>query len=507
VDYDLYQWVEHHIQAYPWVIIAATLTHSFACMFHFTNAVMSAKVMRARVDLKDNPLIKLFLVSNALCSVLRVWAVQEIVYHASPSQSIQLLSTMASIITLACLWPLIPILIRLPSFEKLDDVNQALNHKVDELAQALLDLKREKDEKEEVQNSLLQSQKMEAVGQLTGGIAHDFNNLLFAVGGNLELIRHSPASPKVPRWVSTAIEAVERAAHLTAQLLTFSRVQKLQLKEVKLQPLINNLKDMIKRTIGTNIKIILNPVCNVTIMADPVQLELALLNLALNSRDAMPEGGTLTIGVVIVEDFVEIDVSDTGTGIPPAIMSKIFDPFFTTKDIGKGTGLGLSMVYGVATQSKGEVYIKKSSLKGTTITIKIPRVVNTTTDAEYNAVAAILTPISSKTILLIDDDANVRQTLRDILVMKDHVVTMSEDGVDALSHLKTNRPDLILVDYAMPVMNGDQVMKAAKLIYPDINIAFVTGFSDTEALKGYTVLKKPFKIEDIEVLLHTFFDN
>ncbi len=234
---------------------------------------------------------------------------------------------------------------------------------------------------------------MEALGQLTGGIAHDFNNLLTVVVGGLDLIVRRAEDPKLERYARNALEAAERGARLTAQLLAFSRVQKLEVRPTLVAPLIANMRPLLRNVLGPGIekKIDLHTTA-VPVLADPTQLELAVLNLAINARDAMPGGGLLSITtrpIVITDDpemdpgeYVELSIGDTGTGMPDEVMARAFEPFFTTKEIGKGTGLGLSMVYGVARQSGGTARIDSRAGEGTTVRLYFPRAKGAVADAE-----------------------------------------------------------------------------------------------------------------------------
>ena len=491
----------------PVLVGAHVVSDTVTAISYFTIPIALIRLVGGRRDIKFGWIFYLFatfILACGLTHVMMIWNLWHGDYGIEALVKIVMAS--ASLGTAIVLWPMIPHLIAIPSTQHLKDLNEKLELSNKELATALIKLQSETEEKERAQAILIQSQKMEAVGQLTGGIAHDFNNLLMGISGNFELIKNNPGSERISKWVGTGIDAVARAAHLTAQLLTFSRVQKLQLKEIHLQPLLSNLMEMITRTIGPDVRVMLKSQDDVVIKADPIQLELAILNLSLNARDAMSGGGNITISTNVINGAVEIDVTDTGSGIPEELVSRVFEPFFTTKDIGKGTGLGLSMVYGVASQSGGDVYIKKTSPKGTTITISMPLVVL----VEEVTVSIDQTDLLSKsgnnqTILLIDDDDTVRETLSEILLTMGYYVEMAEDGVVALNYLKNNKPDLILVDYAMPVMNGAAVVKAAQLIYSDVPIVFVTGYSESSALEGYTVLKKPFVIQDIKRLLNTIF--
>jgi signal transduction histidine kinase len=388
------------------------------------------------------------------------------------------------------LWKVFPQLIKLPTFDHLATVNAHLEQTIAELTD-------EKEQHLKVQEKLIQSQKMEAVGQLTGGIAHDFNNLLQAIGGNLELIRRNPLSSKIDRWLGNSIESVARAAHLTGQLLTFSRDQKLDLKEISLLTCMTNLKNMVNRVMGIAITIVMEDIDDVIIFVDPIQLELALLNLSLNARDAIVDKGTITFSTQCDDHHVEINVTDTGHGIPEPIASKIFDPFFTTKDIGKGTGLGLSMVHSVMLQFEGDVYIKQTSPKGTTFTLSLPLVANRPVPAKHDVVVVS----DQKHVLVIDDERVVREILEDFVQEAGYRVDTCEDGAEALVFLKTTKPDLVLCDFAMPMMTGDEVSRAIKMIYPDLPLVFVTGYAKSDTMGDHLVLKKPFGADKIKAII------
>ena len=482
-----------------WPTYASAVANVLATISYFIIPFLLIKRAKAGAEFKFSLKFWSFFICNVVHGLARIGVIWITNPNYQKAEMIFKFTTSISAIgAVISLWLILPLLVTVPSKQNLEDT-------VEKLAAAVKALEEEKVEKEKAQNILHQSQKMEAVGRLTGGIAHDFNNLLLAISGNLELIKCNPRSEKVNKWVGTGIDAVARAAHLTAQLLTFSRVQKLQLKEVQLMPLLKEVKDMVTRTIGPDIKVTINSTDDVTIKADPVQLELAILNLCLNSRDVMLEGGTLTITTNIDNNNVEINVTDTGSGIPDDVVARVFEPFFTTKDIGKGTGLGLSMVYGVATQSGGDVYIKKTSSKGTTISISMPMVEVEIPLATPESTAVSSNILSSKTIFIIDDDKSVRETLCEMLVSIGHDVKAFEDGVEALTYLKNHKPDLVLVDYIMPVMNGAAVFKATKLIYPDVPISYVTGYSESSVTNGHFVLKKPFSIKDLQNLIQDIF--
>ncbi|CAN5585487.1 ATP-binding protein [soil metagenome] len=380
-----------------------------------------------------------------------------------------------------------------------------------ELSQVNNQLMQEVAERERAQAALVQSQKMEAVGRLTGGIAHDFNNLLTVIFGNLEMIQRRTDEERVLRLTRFAAEAAERAAKLTHQLLAFSRTQRLTLRPLDLNALIVGMNDLLIRTIGPQIRIVTQLSDNAPwAMADENQLELAILNLAINARDAMPDGGVLTIATSTQSADDEtltpgvygvIQVGDTGTGIPRHLISKIFDPFFTTKPIGKGTGLGLSQVFGIARQSGGAVQIDSDEGAGARFTIWLP----------LAAAAGVLESVVEDVphvrrgqgrVLVIDDDAGVRRFIVECLEMLGYQVSQAASGQEGLASLGSDTPDLLIVDYAMPGMNGVEVVQMARERAPTLPIILATGYADMEAVDKVIglggLLRKPFRIDDLQ---------
>jgi len=370
----------------------------------------------------------------------------------------------------------------------------------------------------EREEALRQAQKMEAVGQLTGGIAHDFNNLLQAVHGNLSLIQRRAEDDRIRRWASQGLQAAERGAKLTAQLLAFSRAQKLEVRPVAVPAMIAGMEDLLTRTLGPMIRIRLALDGEATtVLADPTQLEMAVLNLAINARDAMPDGGVLSIrtercGLVQDPDlpdgdYLKLEISDTGLGMPPDVAARAFDPFFTTKGVGKGTGLGLSQVYGMARQAGGTARIRTRPGEGTTVTLFL----RSTTPDERMASADEATdgpgePARAATVLVIDDDPDVRRLLADALEALGYAVITAEDGHAGLDALDRSSPDLLLVDFAMPGMNGAEVASAARARRPDLAIVFASGYADTAAIDAVAgpsavTLRKPFRVEELEAVV------
>jgi DNA-binding response OmpR family regulator/anti-sigma regulatory factor (Ser/Thr protein kinase) len=382
-----------------------------------------------------------------------------------------------------------------------------------ELGEANEKLKNEIAQREKAEAALVQAEKMHALGQLTGGLAHDFNNLLTAVLGSFDLIRRYSRDAQIQRLADSGLSATRRGAKLTAQLLAFSRAQELTTVPVDVNGLIAGMRDMLNQTLGASITVNaeLDPKLPPA-MGDVNQLELAILNLSINARDAMPGGGTLTIATAIASDepnTVTIAVSDTGCGMPPEVAKRAFDPFYTTKPAGQGTGLGLSQVYGIVKQSGGNVMLESEMGKGTTVTMRLPR-------AEVNAVSVSPTDVStlpagrSEKLLIVDDDADVRQLLTPFLSNLGYEVSEATSGEDALSILGDCKPDMMIIDFAMEGMNGAEAALAARQRYPGIPILFISGFADAEALRSAVdnapLVHKPFRPAELAAAVRSILD-
>jgi signal transduction histidine kinase len=399
--------------------------------------------------------------------------------------------------------------------ERLQQLNATLESRIhlrtSELSMANNQLMQEVAERERAQAALVQSQKMEAVGQLTGGIAHDFNNLLTVIAGNLELIQRRSGDAKSASLAGFALQASDRAAKLTRQLLAFSRTQRLTLKPVEINRLVGGMSDLLARTIGPQFMIEMDlDGCCPWAMADANQVELAILNLAINARDAMPNGGLLKISTTISEagkanlapgTYVVVRVADTGSGIPPHLLAKVFDPFFTTKPVGKGTGLGLSQVYGIAQQSGGTVQIESSENVGSVVEIWLPAA-NAQVEQEPGLEAAVKHNLDpGERILVVDDDPGVRRFIAESLELLGYVVLEASDGHEGLARLSGDAPGLMIVDFAMPGMNGVEVAVEARNRSPELPIILATGHADMEAVQQVIdperVLRKPFQIEEL----------
>ncbi len=376
-------------------------------------------------------------------------------------------------------------------------------------------------ELERAHDTLRQSQKMEAVGQLTGGIAHDFNNMLTGVIGGIDIVRRRLATGRtdgLERFMDAAAQSAQRAASLTARLLAFSRRQTLDPRPIDVNALIAALDELVTRTLTESVTLEVALSDDLpSAMADANQLENALLNLAINARDAMPHGGTLTIrtGVVVVgpgdpaarQDcdpgrYVVIEVRDTGVGMTPEVLEKVYEPFFTTKPIGQGTGLGLSMVYGFARQSGGFVRIDSHVGEGTTVRIHLPAAdAEATRDADEPTTAP---DGDGQSVLIVEDDESVRLLVHEVLADLGYDPIEVGDAPAAIDVLSSDRAiELMITDVGLPGMNGQELADFARGRRPDLPILFVTGYAANVASRGgllgarMAVITKPFALDTL----------
>ncbi len=373
-----------------------------------------------------------------------------------------------------------------------------------------------------LEDQLRQSQKMEAVGQLTGGLAHDFNNMLTGILGGIDMVRRRLAEGRmadVERFLDAAMQSGQRAAALTHRLLAFSRRQTLDNRPLDVGALAVSMADLLRRTLGEQVSLTIEMAPDLwPAVADDNQLESAILNLAINARDAMPNGGQLTIlgrNVHLSDreltdsdraeagDYVEISVIDTGTGMSPEVLTKVFDPFFTTKPLGEGTGLGLSMIYGFVQQSRGHVVIDSEEGRGTTIRLFLPRHVGA---LKEEAVADdISTPTGTgETVLVIEDDPAVRLLVMQVLEELGYQAIETADGRQAVPVLQSSRHlDLLISDVGLPGLNGRQLAEIAREQRPGLPILFMTGYASQAADQakfldgGMEIISKPFAIEQL----------
>ncbi|HZP79619.1 MAG TPA: PAS domain S-box protein [Pseudolabrys sp.] len=361
---------------------------------------------------------------------------------------------------------------------------------------------------EEAREQLFQAQKMEAIGQLTGGVAHDFNNLLTIVLGGADMAeRLAGDNEKLKRLIVNIRHAAKRGEALTRQLLAFSRRQPLSPERVDLDRQLNTVGDLLGRSLRGDISIVIDiPPGLWPIEVDAGQFELALLNVGLNARDAMPEGGTLRVSASnvtldeksrhLIGDFVEIKVSDTGIGMPDDVKERAFEPFFTTKEIGRGSGLGLSQAYGFARQSNGAVDLESAVGKGTTVTFYLPAAKSKAREAlAPGSVAA--RPLAPMNILLVEDDLNVAETTADLLEGAGYKVTHVPDAQAALERLRGGGGiDLVFSDIMMPgAMNGADLARVVRAEFPGVFILLATGYAEaaaTKAAQEFPTILKPY---------------
>jgi len=376
-------------------------------------------------------------------------------------------------------------------------------------------------EREAMEQQLRQAQKMETVGQLTGGLAHDFNNLLTAIIGNLELLAPRVAGdPRARNYVGAAQRAAESGTKLTEQLLAFSRRQHLQPRAVDLNAVIGGMGEILARTIGTTIQVRTNLAPELwPALVDPTQIEIAILNLAINSRDAMPLGGTLLIetrnlaaGTNLIpseigdRDCICISARDTGTGMTEEVLQSAVEPFFTTKDVGKGSGLGLSQVYGMVQQSNGSFQIESKIGIGTAVYLYLPRGVSEAGKLDAGSDEATADQTVAR-ILVVDDDPGVRDITVQMLRQLGYRVTEVESGQAALDAFSRGEAyDLMVIDVAMPGLNGIETVRRARHRWPGLRVLYITGYVDTAGVEPQTgdepLVKKPFKLIDLKNGVH-----
>jgi len=398
------------------------------------------------------------------------------------------------------------------ALEQLAAFNGSLEAKVDERTKALSQandrITAEVIEREKAQQAMSQYQKMESLGRLTGGVAHDFNNLLNVIQGSMDLLLLTNSDEAVRRRVTIAKSACARGAKLTSQLLAFARNQTLDLRPLSVSELFTNVMELAKPLLGPSIEILMSVGDDADLVAaDANQMEMALLNLAINARDAMDGRGLLifqsstifaSAGELPEADYVKIEVSDNGPGMAPEIARRVFEPFFSTKGVGKGTGLGLSQVYGMAQQSGGAAFVRSVEGEGATIEIWLRRA---TVPHESLVDKANLHALAGLRILLVEDDELVRAGMADALASFGCVVRQAACGAEGISELECRRPDILLTDFLMPGITGAELAAKARALYPGLPVLVATGYADmsaiVDALGDNVVLRKPFQISEL----------
>jgi len=430
----------------------------------------------------------------------------------------------ASVFVLICTVGLLILYVTRRSFADLSRAH-------DELAGTNRELIDQIGRREQAEGQLRQAQKMEAIGQLTGGIAHDFNNMLGVIIGSLELMerRIRRGDVSVERFLQSAIQGAQRAAALTHRLLAFARQQPLAPEPVDANRLIAAMSDLMRSTLGEHIHVETVVAGGLwTTLVDPHQLESAVLNVAINARDAMPEGGRLTIetGNAFLDDaycrahadlepgqFVMVAVSDTGVGMPPQVVARAYDPFFTTKPPGKGTGLGLSQVYGFVKQSRGHIKIYSEVGAGTTVKIYLPRLVGETSEFVRSSAQAVPRTTNGETVLVVEDDDSVRSFVAEALRELGYAV-VEADGAAVAMNVLDSRSDIVLLltDVVMPEVSGKSLADAALRRQPGLRVLFTTGYTPNAVVHGGVLdpgvhlLSKPFTIEQLAAKVRAILD-
>nr|WP_222934879.1 MULTISPECIES: response regulator [Pseudomonas] len=383
------------------------------------------------------------------------------------------------------------------------------------------------------EEALRQSQKMEAVGQLTGGIAHDFNNMLTGIIGSLELLRRRLARGRLDdldSLIDLGVTSANRAAGLTHRLLAFSRRQSLDSKAVEMNALVQSMGELLQRSLNESIQLDMRLNDKLWVAeADPNQLESALLNLVLNARDAMPDGGKLVVEtsnqVLHPEfteaypslepgDYVMLSVTDNGSGMPQSVINRAFDPFFTTKPIGQGTGLGLSMIYGFSKQSRGHVSIDSEIDQGTTVKLYLPRFRGEELDHPVCDVQQAPDALDGETVLIVEDDPAVRVLVSAVLSELGYAFVEASDADGAMPILNsTQRIDLLISDVGLPGMNGRQLAEIGRQYRPGLKVLFITGYAEHAAVRGgfldsgMQMITKPFTFDLLTAKVREMINN
>jgi signal transduction histidine kinase/CheY-like chemotaxis protein len=483
---------------------------------YLTITLALALILRQRRDIPFGGLVwcfALFIMACGLTHFMSILTLWDPVYGLEAL--VKLVTAAASVVTAILLWRLIPLVVSLPSPSQLRYVNLELEQRIAERDLAIAELKCERDERVRAQETLLRTQKLDALGRLTGGVAHDFNNLLAALQGAFELIVRRASDPgRVRELAEEGLKVTDRGARLSAQLLTFSRSKQLTPEAFAIDELVSDLRDMLRRTLGPTIDLRFElGAPDQVVLADRTQLELALLNLAINARDATAADGQIVVATQIMSvknegadlcqgRYVQISVRDDGVGMSAEVSAQAFDPFFTTREMGRGTGLGLSQVYGFAKQLGGGARIESREGEGAKVSFWLP----CADDPGHRADAKIGAPHPDDGIrahvLVVDDDPAVRRIAVEALVMAGHRVREAGDGPTALALIATEAPDILLADYAMPGMTGAQLAAQVRAHAPAVKIVFATGYADIEGVQALlgpsqVILRKPYRFNEL----------
>jgi signal transduction histidine kinase len=474
----------------PWLIWAHVLTDALIAVAYFSIPVALVIFIRRRRDVSFGFVFWLFATFIMACGIthlVRIWNMWHGDYGLEAL--IKIVTAGISVAAAGTLWPLLPKILALPSPAQLREVNDALRHEIAERRRA--------------EAALLQAQKMEAVGRLSGGIAHDFHNILQVVGGSVSLIAEQAGGrdPKIRELTDSALLSLERGVRITGQLLSFSQVQGSVLEPVPIADLLSDLAELLAPVLPSRIELeITGSDAPVAVLADPGQLELAILNVAINAREAMPNGGRLGIALAPYHstgrhdladgDYLRIAVTDSGIGMSADVAERAFEPFFSTKPTGMGSGLGLSMVYGVSRRSGGTTTVESRPGIGTTISIYLciadgePSSEPIASPGAADVDEPLLARLKDVHVLLVDDEAPTRSVVALTLESLGCIVSQAESGAQALIAVDGNWPDTFVLDFAMPGMNGAEVAAAMRAQRPGSRFVFLTGFADIAAIRA-----------------------
>jgi signal transduction histidine kinase/CheY-like chemotaxis protein len=497
----------------PGLIWTYALSDALIALSYFSIPLALAVIARKRQDLVFRPLLWLFAAFILLCGTTHWLDIITLWLPAYGLEAVVKVATaVVSVFTAIALWRLLPQALALPSPAQYREANAQLQAS---------------------QERLFQSQKMEVVGQLTGGIAHDFNNLLQVIVSGLTLMERrveQGRTAEAGNYIPAMRQAAESAAALTNRLLAFSRRQALCPRAIEPAQLIGDMEELVRRTIGPFVALSFDARSRRRIFCDGNQLEAVLLNLAINARDAMPEGGALTLATVdrrlaaadvadqegvAPGDYVEFTVADTGQGMTADVLARAFEPFFTTKPAGRGTGLGLSQVYGFVRQSGGFVRIESAPGTGTTVRVFLP-VDERPADEPPRPRDAKPGGADARArghVLVVEDQDAVRAQIVGVLREIGCVVAEASDGAEGLRALQTGpAPDLLITDVGLPGLNGRQLADAALAIKPDLPVLLITGFagnalSDLELPPGMEILRKPFPLDELAARVRAILEQ
>jgi len=539
----------------PGVLWLNVISDSVIAAAYYAIPFLLFYFVKKRRDLAFNPIFVAFGVFILACGTTHLLGAVTVWTPAYRLDGlVKAITALASAATFFMLIPMMPALVKLPSPSAMEreiverraaeaeirrmnmDLERRVAGRTAELAESVAkeksaadslrsandDLQREMQRRHEVEDQLIQAQKMEAVGRLAGGVAHDFNNLLTAILGYAELLRGQVEhDPEALDYAAEITRAAERASALTNQLLAFSRRQPSAPQVVDLNHVVRRIDKMLRRIIGEDVELETRLAPELwQVMVDPAHMDQVIMNLAVNSRDAMPEGGKLTIETANVQltgeyagshfgarpgPHVMMAVSDTGAGMDAETQARVFEPFFTTKEQGKGTGLGLSIVYGIVKQNSGGIMLYSEPARGTVFKIYLPAVEESVPIAPAEKEAIGAAP-SSATILLVEDEEQVRKLARAFLERRGYRVVEAASGPEALKKLEAygDRIDLLLTDMVMPQMNGAALAERVKAMRPEIRVLFMSGYTEGGAgdqglpAGGAQFLQKPFAAGDLE---------